>query len=138
MTSHDSRTGLALLDRDECLQRLEDDEIGRLAYSVGGSPTIVPVNYRMDGDSVVFRTDAGMKLDMGRRAPVSFEIDSFDREHRSGWSVVVSGWLDEVSTYDAETYRRVHALPIDPWAGGDKEHWVRIRTSRITGRRVGP
>jgi nitroimidazol reductase NimA-like FMN-containing flavoprotein (pyridoxamine 5'-phosphate oxidase superfamily) len=138
MKTYDSRTGLERLDTDECLRLLEGDEIGRLAYNVGESPAIVPVNYRMDGDSVVFRTDAGMKLDMGRRAPVSFEIDSFDRKHRTGWSVVVSGWFEEVSPYDAETYKRVHQLPINPWAGGDKDHWVRIRTSRITGRRVGP
>jgi nitroimidazol reductase NimA-like FMN-containing flavoprotein (pyridoxamine 5'-phosphate oxidase superfamily) len=138
MRSFDSRTGIERLDRDECLRRLEADEIGRLAFNVGGSPVVVPVNYRMDGDSVVFRTDAGMKLDMGRRAPVSFEIDSFDREHRSGWSVVVTGWCDEVTPYEAETYKRLHELPIDPWARGDKEHWMQIRASQITGRRVAP
>jgi len=138
MTGRDSRTRLQLIDRDECVRLLAADEIGRLAVNAGHAPTIVPVNYRMDGDAVVFRTDWGTKLEMGRRAPVSFEIDSFDREHRTGWSVVVSGRLEEVEVYDAETYDRVHQLLIDPWAGGEKAHWVRIVPGRITGRRIGP
>src|SRR3546814_13915311 len=73
---------------------------------------------------------------MGRRAPVSFEIDCFDRAHHTGWSVVVSGYLDEVTPYDAETFDRVHKLAVDPWAGGEKSHWVRIVPSRIPGREV--
>ncbi|HEY9555929.1 MAG TPA: pyridoxamine 5'-phosphate oxidase family protein [Acidimicrobiales bacterium] len=136
MTAQDSRTGLDLIDRDECVRRLEADSIGRLAVNVGRSPTILPVNYRMDGEHVVFRTDWGTKLEMGRRAPVSFEIDCFDRAHHTGWSVVVSGYLDEVTPYDAETFDRVHKLAVDPWAGGEKSHWVRIVPSRITGREV--
>jgi uncharacterized protein len=133
----DTRTGIELLDREECVRLLAADEIGRLAINVGHAPTILPVNYRMDGDAVVFRSDPGAKLDFGARAPVSFEIDGFDRAARTGWSVVVSGRLDEVTRYDAETYDRVHALPVQPWAGGEKAHWVRIVPSRITGRRIG-
>lgn len=138
MRSFDSRTGIEWIDHDECVELLAADEIGRLAYNAGHSPTIVPVNYRMDGEAVVFRTDAGMKLDVGRRAPVAFEVDAFDRATRSGWSIVVTGWFEEVTEYDAATYDRVHELPVDPWAGGEKDHWVRIVPSRITGRRVRP
>jgi nitroimidazol reductase NimA-like FMN-containing flavoprotein (pyridoxamine 5'-phosphate oxidase superfamily) len=133
----DSRTGIEWLDRDECVRLLQPDEIGRLAVSVGHAPTILPVNYRMDGEAVVFRTDMGSKLEFGSRAPVSFEIDDFDRAARTGWSVVVSGRVEETTPYDAETYDRVHALPVEPWAGGDKSHWVRLVPSRITGRRIG-
>lgn len=138
MTAFDSRSGIEIIDRDECVRLLAADEIGRLAINVGHAPTILPVNYRMDGDCVVFRSDPGTKLDAGPRAPVSFEIDQFDREHHTGWSVVVAGRLEEVTSYDAETYDRVHDLPVEPWAGGEKAHWVRIVPTRITGRRVGP
>jgi hypothetical protein len=31
---------------------------------------------------------------------------------------------------------RVEALPLEPWAKGDKPHWVRIRPETMTGRRV--
>lgn len=138
MTAYDSRSGIELIDRDECVRLLAADEIGRLAINVGHAPTILPVNYRMDGDAVVFRSDPGAKLDLGTRAPVSFEIDGFDREQRTGWSVVVSGRLEEVTQYDAQTYDRVHELPIDPWAAGEKSHWLRIVPNHITGRRIGP
>jgi nitroimidazol reductase NimA-like FMN-containing flavoprotein (pyridoxamine 5'-phosphate oxidase superfamily) len=133
----DARTGIAWLDRDECVRRLGEDEIGRLAVSDGGVPTIFPVNYRLDGEAIVFRTDPGTKLADGPRTPVCFEVDHFDREHRTGWSVVVIGRLEEVTQYDARTLTRVHELPVDPWAGGEKAHWMRVVPTRITGRRVG-
>lgn len=138
MRTVDARTGLEWLDRDECLRLLAAEEIGRLAMAVGSSAEVFPVNYRMDGDAIVFRSDPGTKLDHGPRGQVAFEIDQFDRDHRSGWSVVVHGRLEEATPYDASTRDRVHALAVDPWAGGEKSHWVRLVPERITGRRVGP
>jgi nitroimidazol reductase NimA-like FMN-containing flavoprotein (pyridoxamine 5'-phosphate oxidase superfamily) len=125
-----------MLDRERCLELLRDDEIGRLAVLADGGPVIFPVNYRMDGESVVFRTDPGLKLEQGVRSHGCFEIDHFDRANRSGWSVVVAGRLEEVTHYETKTWDRIHELPVDPWAGGIKEHWVRLVPSRITGRRV--
>ena len=129
-------TRIQMLDRDRCLELLRDDEIGRLAVLADGGPVIFPVNYRMDGESVVFRTDPGLKLEQGVRSHGCFEIDHFDRANRSGWSVIVAGRLEEVTHYEAKTWDRIHELPVDPWAGGTKEHWVRLVPSRITGRRV--
>lgn len=131
------RTGLEWLDRDECLRLLAADEVGRLAVIVGSAPAIFPVNYRMDGGAIVFRTDPGTKLDHGPRSRACFEIDQFDRAHHRGWSVVVTGRLEEVTPYDARSDARVHQLPVDPWAGGEKSHWVRLVPERTTGRRVG-
>lgn len=138
MRTVDARTGIEWLDRAECLRLLAADEVGRLAVVSGGAPAIFPVNYRLDGEAIVFRTDPGTKLDDGPRAPACFEIDAFDRDHRSGWSVVVSGRLEEATRYTAATLDRVRRLPVDPWAGGEKAHWVRLVPARITGRRVGP
>jgi len=129
-------TRIQMLTRDHCLELLRADEVGRLAVVVGGGPVIFPVNYRMDGESVVFRTDPGLKLDQGLRAHGCFEIDHFDRATRSGWSVVVAGRLEEVTHYESKAWERLHALSVDPWAAGTKEHWVRLVPSRITGRRV--
>jgi uncharacterized protein len=129
-------TRIQMLDRDRCLELLRDDEIGRLAVLADGGPVIFPVNYRMDGESVVFRTDPGLKLEQGVRSHGCFEIDHFDRANRSGWSVVVAGRLEEVTHYEAKTWDRIHEPSVDPWAGGTKEHWVRLVPSRITGRRV--
>ena len=80
----DSRTGIEILERDECLDLLRADEIGRLAVLSGTGPVIFPVNYALDGEAVVFRTAPGTKLDSGPRSPACFEIDAFDRATKSG------------------------------------------------------
>ncbi|HET6949342.1 MAG TPA: pyridoxamine 5'-phosphate oxidase family protein [Acidimicrobiales bacterium] len=134
----DARTGLEIIDPDECRRLLATEEVGRLALDDGGTPAVFPVNYLLDGAAVVFRTAPGTKLAAGPRRRVAFEIDQFDREARTGWSVVVVGRLHEVTEFDPATLRRVSALPIEPWAGGDKPHWMRLVPERISGRRIAP
>jgi nitroimidazol reductase NimA-like FMN-containing flavoprotein (pyridoxamine 5'-phosphate oxidase superfamily) len=136
MGSVDSRTGLEIIDSDACMRLLAEEEVGRLALVVGRSPSIFPINYALDGDALVFRTAAGTKLDHAERGPVAFEVDGLDRERRTGWSVVVHGRLEEVTRFDAATLARVSALALYPWAGGVKDHWLRLVPSRVTGRRV--
>jgi nitroimidazol reductase NimA-like FMN-containing flavoprotein (pyridoxamine 5'-phosphate oxidase superfamily) len=98
---------------------------------------VFPVNYALDGETIVFRPDPGTKRDLAARGPVAFEIDSVDRDARRGWSVVVVGRVEEVTHYDAATLDRVTRLAIEPWAAGPKPHWMRLVPTRITGRRVG-
>jgi nitroimidazol reductase NimA-like FMN-containing flavoprotein (pyridoxamine 5'-phosphate oxidase superfamily) len=127
----DSRaTGaLAELSPEECLQLLAAFSIGRLAVAVPDSPPlVVPVNYVLDGDVVVFRSDAGSKLSALRQHPVSFQLDSIDPLHRTGWSVLIQG-----IAYEATSHEIAH-LNISPWAPGEKSHWVRILPAIITGR----
>ena len=137
MKTIDARTGIEILDEDECLRLLADEAVGRLAVIQGTSPEIFPVNYVLENRTIVFRTDAGTKLDHGQRSPVCFEIDAFDRPTRSGWSVVVTGRLEEITPFDSRILAEAKALQIDPWAGGTRSHWMRILIDRITGRRVG-
>lgn len=134
----DARTGIEVIDRAGCLRLLADDVIGRLAFVDHGAPAVLPVNYAMDGEAVVFRTAAGTKLTAGPRSPACFEIDAFDRATRSGWSVVMTGHLEEVEPFDERTLARLRELPVDPWADGEKEHWMRLVPERITGRIVRP
>ena len=123
------------LFRDECLRLLATQQVGRLGVIEGGAPMVVPVNYVLDGDEVVFRSDPGTKLTHGRRGPVCFEVDSFDEVSRTGWSVLIRGRLEEVPSLDAAVLRNhVTTLPIVPWAGGRKAHWVRLIATAITGR----
>lgn len=133
----DSRTGLESISREECLRLLAGDEIGRLAVIDGRTPVILPVTYAMDGEAVVFRTGPGVKLDAGPRSPASFEVDAIDRERHTGWSVVVTGRLREVTDYEGETLERLRRLDVSPWAGGARDHWMRLEPTRITGRRIG-
>jgi nitroimidazol reductase NimA-like FMN-containing flavoprotein (pyridoxamine 5'-phosphate oxidase superfamily) len=49
MRQVDARTGTETLGYDECVRRLGEDEIGRLAViAPGGAPMIFPVNYVLD------------------------------------------------------------------------------------------
>jgi nitroimidazol reductase NimA-like FMN-containing flavoprotein (pyridoxamine 5'-phosphate oxidase superfamily) len=124
------------MDREECLQLLGDDVVGRLAIVYAGSPEIFPVNYVLDDDNIVFRTDPGTKLNAERQAQACFEIDEIDRDSRTGWSVAVFGRLEEVTMYHGRTWARVQQLAIEPWAGGAKGHWMRLVATRISGRRI--
>ena len=128
-------SGIEVIDADECLRLLAAEEIGRVAVVIGATPMILPVNYALDGEDVVFRTMPGSRLDVGQ-GHASFEVDSFDRVHKSGWSVLVTGHLEEVSWYQARDMRRVQELTVTPWAGGDRNLWLRLRPSFITGRIV--
>ena len=113
-----------IITAEECLRLLGEDEIGRLGVVHGNSPVVLPVNYQLDGETIVFRTSHGTKLDAGPRSPACFEIDSFDRTTKSGWSVMVSGRLEEVSVYEMnnETQQKVQ-----PWVDGKRDHWMRLR-----------
>jgi nitroimidazol reductase NimA-like FMN-containing flavoprotein (pyridoxamine 5'-phosphate oxidase superfamily) len=123
------------MDRVECLRLLEAEDVGRLAIVQGSTPVIFPVNYVLDGESIVFRTAPGAKLAFGPHALVAFEIDYLSREDRSGWSVVVTGQLDELT--DDDELERIRRLPLEPWAGGVRDHWMRLVPGIITGRRLG-
>lgn len=133
----ESRPPLEFLDRATCDRLLAEGEVGRLAVIAGGAPMIFVVNYVMDGSDVVFRSDPGTKVDLGPRARACFEIDSLDHEHRTGWSVVAAGRLDEITKYDGERWERVTALPLEPWAAGPKDRWMRLVPSYVGGRRIG-
>ena len=126
------------MDRDECLVLLADHTVGRLGVVSGGSPMIFPVNYALDEQDIVFRSADGSKVDHGLGGRVCFEIDEFDLETRSGWSVVVTGRLEEVTSLQPSMYKRITSADVEPWADGEKPHWLRIRAGNVTGRRVGP
>jgi nitroimidazol reductase NimA-like FMN-containing flavoprotein (pyridoxamine 5'-phosphate oxidase superfamily) len=119
------------LSRQECLTLLGTVPIGRVAVPREGSgPLVVPVNFVLDGDVVVFRSDPGTKLRALRSAPISFEADNIDAYHRTGWSVLVEG-----AAYEATRWEVEH-LALEPWAGGAKSHWIRLLPAAITGRMV--
>jgi uncharacterized protein len=127
---------LGELTREACLGLLAVRDVGRVAVVVDGRPIIFPVNYLLDGDLVVFRTDPGTKLDYGSFGPVAFEIDYIDESRKEGWSVVVTGLGREITGALDRASEREQLLPLEPWAGGPKAHWIRIISPTITGRRL--
>jgi uncharacterized protein len=129
-----SVTVLAELDANECARLLAAHHIGRLAVVVDGQPLVFPVNYAVDGRTVVFRTDPGTKLHAAVGAPVAFEIDGSDNRYHEGWSVLIVGTAEE--EHEPSRQHELERLPLGPWCPGSKSHWIRIRPGAISGRRI--
>jgi hypothetical protein len=130
--STDDRSLIVAIQPPECWAALRTTDLGRLSFTVDDQPEIFPINYVVDGGTVVFRTSAHSKIASaldGR--PVAFESDG----HTDGlaWSVVVKGQAREVvGLYDSLA---VAELPLHPQQGGHKDSLARITPSEITGRR---
>jgi nitroimidazol reductase NimA-like FMN-containing flavoprotein (pyridoxamine 5'-phosphate oxidase superfamily) len=129
------------LDEDECLKLISGGGIGRIAYTSRFGPAVLPVNYVWRDGAVVFRTAANGPLDEDLRTGitnadyrVAFEIDSIDAAARHGWSVLIQGPAHHVTGAEEDAARQTG---VESWAPGDRELFVRIVPSRITGRRVG-
>ena len=123
------------LTRSECFRLLTAHHLGRVVLIDELGPAAFPVNYVVDGHTVLFRTDEGSKLDAALRgARVAFQIDGTDKASRTGWSVLVRA--EAVEVVDSDDVARVRELPLYPWAPGAKSHYVRLLPAMVTGRRI--
>jgi nitroimidazol reductase NimA-like FMN-containing flavoprotein (pyridoxamine 5'-phosphate oxidase superfamily) len=118
----------------QCRGYLGAGGVGRMVFA-GPRPEAIPVNYVMLGGDIVVRTGRNTTL-VGRSAQtqVSFEVDRLDQALAEGWSVLASGLARVVTTpSELETVR---SLGLEPWAGGDKDTYLRITVTDMTGRRI--
>ncbi|MGA9276244.1 pyridoxamine 5'-phosphate oxidase family protein [Ilumatobacter sp.] len=128
------RNGIEILDETECWRLLDETMVGRLAVDVGGRPDIFPVNFVVDGTSLVFRSGAGTKLASAvLMHHVAFEIDGYRPTERTAWSVVVKGWAEQIE--EMNSVFAAEELPLFPWAADPKPNFVRISPHEVTGRR---
>ncbi len=126
---------LTELNEEECRGLLSTHGVGRLAVPTEGAPVIVPVNYSIVDDAVVFRTRADSVPAQGRGREVAFEVDRVDDALSQGWSVLVRGRAEAVT--DPDSVRRfVERAYSEPWAGGERDLWMRIEPTAVTGRRI--
>jgi nitroimidazol reductase NimA-like FMN-containing flavoprotein (pyridoxamine 5'-phosphate oxidase superfamily) len=127
--------GLEILSPEECWALLATAKLGRVGVSVGALPAIFPVNFAIDGETVLFRTGPGTKLRAAvDKAVVAFEVDQVDEQSRTGWSVLVVGQCSEVDGPRAVS-DATHA-GLDSWAGGERDHVVRLSSEFVSGRRI--
>jgi uncharacterized protein len=126
---------LEVLSEDQCRELLASRDLGRIAFSIGGQPEIFPVNYAADGLAVVFRTAADTKLQMAIMARVAFEVDDWDPDSRVGWSVVLKGVAEEVTTGIDPFSAALRERPIFTLAPGIRESWIAVYPAEVSGRR---
>jgi len=132
---------LEKLDEAECLRLIAPGGIGRLVYAGRYDLTVLPVNYKLHDGAILFRTAQDSPTDEDLRTGiahaeyrVAFEVDEFDMHTREGWSVLVQGPAHDL---DEEAERTAaQSAGVEPWPGGEREHFIRIIPARITGRRI--
>ncbi len=135
MAIRTDRHGLEILDEETCWQLLSTSYVGRLAVSIANQPEMFPVNYAVDGRTLVFVTAEGTKLAAAVLGEgVAFEIDAADPLFHTGWSVVVRGHAREIEQMDE--LMAAQELPLASWSSHDKRRWVRIEPLTVTGRRI--
>ena len=126
---------LLVLTQKECWALVKQAALGRLAFVMDDWPLVMPVNYLVDGPDVVIRSDPGRKLTAARQqVQATLQVDSIDRLHRSGWSVLVFGIATAVD--DREEVARLDGLGLRSWAASDRASWIRLLPVQITGRRL--
>ncbi len=127
---------MEVLDLDTCLELLRTVVIGRVAWAAeDGHAVVLPVNFVVDGDSVVLRTSEGGKLDAVRHGHrLSFEADDVEPALRVGWSVLITGVAEIVT--DADEVRGLQNLPLAPWEPTPKPFFARVQAREVTGRRL--
>lgn len=129
---HISAAVTPLSDR-ECWDRLAEHQLGRLVTRVGDVLDIFPLNYTVDGESLVFRTAEGSKLtELTINDEVLFEVD--DYTDTDAWSIVVRGRARRLDT--VEEVAAADRLDLVPWVPTVKYNYVRIVPTSLSGRDI--
>jgi nitroimidazol reductase NimA-like FMN-containing flavoprotein (pyridoxamine 5'-phosphate oxidase superfamily) len=129
------RQELEVLDREQCLELLQSVRVGRIVFTEDALPAVQPVNFRLLGDHIVIRVAGGAKLAAAERnLVVAFQADELDPDLRTGWSVTVVGHAQRIT--DVDELVQVSGTFVQPWVDGRRDHFMRIRTEKVTGRRL--
>lgn len=133
MTGTDQKERMVELDELTCRQLLGSHHIGRIAFNAEPSPEVLPVNYVLHDDGILFHTGAGAKqIAADRHQSATFQVDGSHEDRQSGWSVMVHGVLETMDAAQA---------PADlstPWPGGERPYLVCLSIHAMTGRQIPP
>jgi nitroimidazol reductase NimA-like FMN-containing flavoprotein (pyridoxamine 5'-phosphate oxidase superfamily) len=126
------------LDQAECLALLATVSVGRIGINSRSLPTILPVNFVLNGNDILFRTVPGTKLHAALTgAVVAFEADQLGSATTENWSVLVRGIAEEVT--DPGQRAELEPLVPDSWAfEGGADYLVRVPAIIVSGRRIRP
>lgn len=126
---------LVVLEPDECMRLMATAPVGRIVFTEQALPAVQPVNFLVHEGAIVIRTNEGSKLAAAAEgAIVAFEADEIDPATHTGWNVTVVGPASVVS--DPDAVAELSALPLQPWAPGVRDRFIRIEAKRVSGRRL--
>jgi Pyridoxamine 5'-phosphate oxidase len=128
---------LEVLDREQCLELVRTVSVGRLVFTEHAMPAVQPVDFRWwRGDVVIRITNPVMLAAASGNRVVAFETDELDAEMHSGWSVTVVGHVQAIiAVPDLVELSWIFSRPS---IGGRRDYFVRLRTEKVTGRRLRP
>jgi uncharacterized protein len=120
------------LEPGACMRLVGQRGVGRYVFRSERGPVALPVNYAVVDGDFLFRTSPESGFVAGvPDAPVSFEVDRWDEGTRSGWSVLVTGRIQQVP--EGCDFDRSSEGPT-PWPAGDHSVLLRLIPRQITGR----
>lgn len=123
---------LQALGEAECWALLTASQVGRVAVVVDDQPAICPVNYVVDGDSIVVRSNWPI-LTSACPSPVALQVDGGEGGLETGWSVMVQGFAHDITDALDLTSERLQKVPVSPWAPGQKPRLLHLVPRTITG-----
>ena len=128
---------LQVLDDQECLALVGSVGLGRIAFTEGALPAVLPVSFALVGPEVVFLTHPGSRMaGTSRGTVVAFEVDDIDVPAGTGWSVTIVGPSRLVG--DTAEIAGLDALGVRPWPPADHWRYVGVQTALLRGSRHGP
>jgi len=128
---------LTELPYDKCLELISGGVVGRVGICVDSVPRIIPVNYALIDEAVVFRTAPYTLLgEHAWRRNLAFQVDHLDYAGHKGWSVLATG-PGEMVDDERELSSIREVWDPRPWAGGSRILYIRLRWEELTGRRIG-
>ena len=138
MQAHSAGLVVEDLTDAECRAFLDQSIVGRVGVTMNALPVVLPVNFVVHDDTVVFRSAPGTKLSEALRgAVVAFEVDDYDPNGDRGWSVLIRGRARVVA--DPEVIGALRLLPLRYLsADGTDDHFVQVTMTMVTGRRIRP
>ncbi|TMQ86469.1 pyridoxamine 5'-phosphate oxidase family protein [Actinomadura soli] len=127
---------LQRLDPATCLTLIQRAPVGRIAWAQDdGTVTVLPVNFVLDGEDLVFTTAPGAKLDAVRAGrPLTFEADDLEPALKTAWSVLLTGPAEIIT--DPGEAERLRTLPLTPWIRSHDTVFIRLTPREVTGRRI--
>jgi pyridoxamine 5'-phosphate oxidase-like protein len=137
-----ARRVLERLGEAECMELLADGRVGRLVFNSRYGLTALPVEYKVDGASLVLGTwdpvfDEDLRTGIEHADyQVAVEADQTNPEAREGWIVLVRGAAHHLDT-EAER-APFRGAGLEPWVEGVPAHYIRVDPTTIYGVRVRP
>lgn len=128
----------------QCRELLGSSVLGRVAFHDQDGIAVLPVNYSIVDETIIFRTSAYSSLAKAPMADsrsgssghqVSFSVDHIEHEARLGWSVLARGFAELVQDDDELDHIKRTWDP-EPWASGARPVYIRLRFKQLTGRRL--